>query len=152
MFFIRIPWPPLRSSLFCWVMMMLAGCMATARADWQLSWSDEFGGNSITTTNWTFDIGNGSGGWGNNELEYYTSPPQNIYVTNGLFHIVAQKESYSGFNYTSAKLKTADLFSQKHGRFEFYARLPHGQGYWPVLWICPRMKFMEAGPLPMKLM
>ena len=108
-----------------------------AHGDWQLTWSDEFDGNSINTNNWTFDIGNGSGGWGNNELEYYTSRPQNVYVTNGLLHIVANHESYGGQNYTSAKLKTTGLFSQKYGRFEFRAKLPQGQGYWPALWMMP---------------
>src|SRR5580692_8804724 len=95
-------------------LMVLSG-RNTVRADWQLTWSDEFNGSSINTANWTFDIGNGSGGWGNNELEYYTSRPQNAYVSNGLLHIVAQNESYLGFNYTSAKLKTLGLFSQKYG-------------------------------------
>src|ERR1035438_276137 len=124
-------------SLWCLVVGMFICGLGTAWGDWQLAWSDEFDGSSINTSNWTFDIGNGSGGWGNNELEYYTSRPQNVYVTNGLLHIVAQAESYSGYNYTSAKLKTIGLFSQKYGRFEFYARLPQGQGYWPALWMMP---------------
>src|SRR5438034_2451702 len=76
-------------------------------------------------------------GWGNNELEYYTSRPENVYVTNGLLHIVALQESYNGSSYTSAKLKTRGLFLQKYGRFEFRARLPQGQGYWPALWLMP---------------
>jgi beta-glucanase (GH16 family) len=109
-----------------------------AHADWQLVWSDEFNGTLIDQNNWTFDIGNGSRGWGNNELEYYTSRPQNIYVTNGLLHIVAQKESYSGYNYTSARLETKGLFSRKYGRFEFYAKLPQGQGFWPAFWMMPQ--------------
>ncbi len=75
--------------------------LTTARADEQLVWSDEFDGDSINLNKWTFDIGNGSGGWGNNELEYYTSRPQNVYVTNGILHIVARQESYGGQNYTS---------------------------------------------------
>lgn len=122
----------------CVVLGVLMCDLEVAHGGWQLAWSDEFTGNTVNTTNWTFDIGNGSGGWGNKELEYYTSRPQNVYVTNGLLHIVAQKESYSGYNYTSAKLKTIGLFSQKYGRFEFYARLPQGQGYWPALWMMPR--------------
>lgn len=109
----------------------------SAYADWQLVWSDEFAGTTINTTNWTFDIGNGTGGWGNNELEYYTSRPQNAYVSNGVLHIVALNESYGGQNYTSAKLKTKGLFSQVYGRFEFRAQLPEGQGYWPALWLMP---------------
>jgi beta-glucanase (GH16 family) len=124
--------------LRCLVAGMFMFALQPARADWQLVWSDEFNGNSVNTTNWTYDLGNGSGGWGNNELEYYTSRTQNVYVASGLLHIVAQKESYDGYNYTSAKLKTLGLFSQKYGRFEFSAKLPQGQGYWPALWLMPQ--------------
>ena len=109
-------------------------------AYWQLVWNDEFSGDSIDPTHWTFDIGTGCPslcGWGNNELEYYTSRTNNAYVAGGLLHIVAQSESYSGSSYTSAKLKTLGLFSQTYGRFEFRAKLPQGQGYWPALWMMP---------------
>ena len=135
-----------RSVLAC----VLAGGLVcgpgVARGAWQLSWSDEFEGSSIAATNWTFEIGNGRGGWGNNELEYYTSRPQNIYVSNGLLHIVARKESYSGFNYTSAKIRSHGLFSQKYGRFEFRARLPEGKGYWPALWMMPEDSVYRGWP------
>jgi beta-glucanase (GH16 family) len=106
-------------------------------AGWQLMWSDDFSGNTIDTNNWTFDSGNGNGGWGNRELEYYTSRSENVYVADNMLHIVARKEDYQGKDYTSAKLKTRGRFSQKYGRFEFCARLPEGKGYWPALWMMP---------------
>jgi subtilisin-like proprotein convertase family protein len=68
-----IPLPLRIVSPWCLVVNLLICNFGTARGDWQLGWSDEFGGNSINTNNWTFDIGNGSGGWGNNEREDYTS-------------------------------------------------------------------------------
>jgi len=52
--------------------------MKTSAADWNLVWSDEFNGSSLNSANWTAEIGTGSGGWGNNELQYYTSRPQNL--------------------------------------------------------------------------
>ena len=120
-----------------WVGLLLS-TTGRALASWQLVWSDEFNGSNVDTANWTFDIGNGSGGWGNNELEYCTSRATNVFVSNGLLHIVARKENYQGCNYTSAKLKTQGLFSTLYGRLEFRVKLPQGKGYWPALWLMPR--------------
>src|SRR5260221_3976547 len=90
---------------------VFAGTAYSAYAGWQLSWSDEFNGTSINANNWGFDIGTGPPypGWGNNELEYYTSRTNNAFVANGLLHILARQESYNGSSYTSAKLSTSGL-------------------------------------------
>lgn len=103
---------------------------------WKLVWSDEFNGASIDTNHWKFESGNHHG-WGNHELEYYTGRPENAYVSNGFLHIVARKESMKGFSYTSARMKTKGLFSRKYGRFEFRAKFPAGQGFWPACWLMP---------------
>ena len=103
--------------------------------NWNVVWSDEFNGTTINPAIWTFETGNGSSGWGNNELEYYTSRPQNAYASNGVLNIVARQESFGGFSYTSARLKTQGRFSKQYGRFEFRARLPQGVGFWPALWL-----------------
>ena len=101
--------------------------------NWNIVWSDEFNGTNINPNVWTYDLGNG--GWGNSELEYYTSRTNNAYVAGGLLHIVAQKEPYGGSSYTSARLKSQGLFSWQYGRFEWRARLPGGVGFWPALWL-----------------
>lgn len=111
---------------------------APATMAYNIVWSDEFNGTSINHSYWGYDIGNGPpAGWGNNELEYYTSNTQNAYVSNGLLHIVALKQSTNGFSYTSARMKSSGLFFKKYGRFEWRAKLPAGQGYWPALWMFP---------------
>jgi beta-glucanase (GH16 family) len=112
----------------------LVASSLSARAAWQLVWSDEFDGSSIASTNWVFETGNNNG-WGNQEREYYTSRATNAYVANGVLHIVAQQESYGGFPFTSARMKSQNLFSKKYGRIEFRAKLPQGLGYWPALWM-----------------
>ncbi|MDB6066495.1 MAG: hypothetical protein JWR26_2703 [Pedosphaera sp.] len=101
---------------------------------WNIVWSDEFSGTTIKSTNWTFESGN-NGGWGNNELEYYTNSTQNAYVSNGILHIVARKQNVSSFQYTSARMKSQNLYSKAYGRFEFRAKLPQGVGFWPALWL-----------------
>jgi beta-glucanase (GH16 family) len=105
------------------------------QTDWNIVWSDEFNGTGIDYSHWKFETG--GGGWGNNELEYYTSRPQNAYVTNGSLHIAAIHENYSGATYTSARMKSQGLFTKKYGRFEFRAKLPTGKGFWPALWMMP---------------
>jgi beta-glucanase (GH16 family) len=103
-----------------------------------LIWSDEF--NSVTSSNvdgtkWTFDVGNNNG-WGNNELETYTSNNlKNAYVAGGLLHIHAQVENTTPVTISSARLKTQGLFATQYGRIEWRAKLPAGVGMWPALWM-----------------
>jgi beta-glucanase (GH16 family) len=105
-------------------------------ADWQLVWSDEFNqpdGSAPNPANWGYDIGNG--GWGNEELEYYTSRTNNARIENGQLVIEAQQESYGGSSYTSARLKTQGLWSWAYGRIEASIKIPQGQGIWPAFWM-----------------
>lgn len=104
------------------------------QGNWNIVWSDEFNGTTINSNVWTYDLGN-NGGWGNNELEYYTSSPQNAYVSNGCLHIVALQQSTNGYSYTSARMKTEGLYNAEFGRFEWRASLPSGLGFWPALWM-----------------
>ena len=84
---------------------------------------------------WSHDIGRGANGWGNNELQYYTDRPENVIVQNGYLIITAKQEAFGGASYTSARLKTKDLFDQKYGRFEARIKLPLGKGLWPAFWM-----------------
>jgi beta-glucanase (GH16 family) len=99
-------------------------------------WSDEFITNGAPdSSKWNYDIGTGSGGWGNNESQNYTNRADNVKVENGVLKIITKKESYQGSNYTSARLKTQAKFSVQYGRIEFRAKLPAGGGTWPALWM-----------------
>jgi beta-glucanase (GH16 family) len=106
-----------------------------------LAWSDEFSsanGSAPDSTKWTYDLG--GSGWGNQELESYTSRPQNAQIQDGNLVITAIQENYTGAdgiarNYTSARLKTQNLFTQAYGRFEARIKIPKGQGIWPAFWM-----------------
>ena len=102
----------------------------TPGAGWTLVWGDEFSGTFVDRNNWTYDIG--GGGWGNNELETYTSSPANAYVQNGELVIKAIK---SRGKYTSARLKTQGLHAWQYGKVAARIRLPYGQGIWPAFWM-----------------
>jgi beta-glucanase (GH16 family) len=99
-------------------------------------WSDEFNTEGAPDpSKWGYDIGTGTDGWGNNELEYYTSRPDNAVISNGVLKITARKEEYNGSAYTSAKLVTRDKFAFTYGRVEVRAKLPAGIGTWPAIWM-----------------
>ncbi len=121
--------------LFSLLVVLMPVNKVNAAPNWNLVWSDEFNGTSLNRANWTPEIGTGSGGWGNNELQYYTDRAQNVQVTGGNLVITAQKESYGGMNYTSARIKTQDLKSFTYGKVEARIKLPSGQGLWPAFWM-----------------
>ena len=101
----------------------------------QYLWHDEFDGESIDLNKWTFEIGTGASGWGNNEWEYYTDRKENAYVKDGVLHIRAQKEDYEGQKYTSARMLTKGKFAFKYGTVEARIALPTGKGIWPAFWM-----------------
>lgn len=115
----------------------LTSAGGAAYGDWNIVWDDEFNDPSINPAIWTYDTGTGcpNCGWGNSELEFYTSRASNVYEAGGLLHIVARAESYGGASYTSARLKSQGLFSSRYGRIEWRAKLPQGVGCWPALWL-----------------
>jgi len=110
-----------------------------------LVWQDEFDGAAGTTfdrTKWAPDLG--GEGFGNQEREFYTTRPENVALDgDGHLVITARAEPPSSTDqcwygkclYTSARLKTVGLFTQKYGRFEARIRIPRGQGIWPAFWM-----------------
>lgn len=100
-----------------------------------LIWQDEFEGVALNSEDWNYEIGNGASGWGNNELEYYTDSPKNVFLSNGHLIIEARKEGVGGFDYTSARITTQGKQEFQYGRVDIRAKLPHGQGIWPALWM-----------------
>ena len=99
-------------------------------------WADEFNTDGAPdATRWGYDTG--GSGWGNNELQYYTSSTNNAKVENGKLVITARKESMSGMNYTSARLVSKNKGDFLYGRVEVSAKLPSGRGTWPAIWMLP---------------
>jgi beta-glucanase (GH16 family) len=102
---------------------------------WTMVWHDEFDDAAINAQNWAFDTGTEGDGWGNNELEFYTSRPENSHISNGNLVITANKENYENSHYTSARLKTHGLQRWTYGKIEARIKLPFQQGLWPAFWL-----------------
>jgi beta-glucanase (GH16 family) len=106
---------------------------------WVLKWSDEFNGangTGVSSNKWVYELGNGNGGWGNNELEYYTDSTSNVYQKDGNLVIKALKDKETG-QITSGRIKTQGKFSTKYGKVEARMKLPMGTGLWPAFWMMP---------------
>ncbi len=99
---------------------------------YQLVWRDEFD-KEIDKLSWTFEIGRGHNGWGNNELQYYTD--QNATVQDGYLIITAKKEDVRGAEYSSTRMITKGKKEFTFGRIDIRAKIPEGQGVWPALWM-----------------
>jgi beta-glucanase (GH16 family) len=114
-----------------------------SKRQWALVWGDEFDqrdGSPPDPAKWTYDEGVGNNGWGNKELEYYTNRSKNVVIQNGNLVITAHQENFSDSsgvtrNFSSARLKTRDLFSQQYGRYEARIKVPPGPGLWPAFWL-----------------
>lgn len=133
---------------------------------YNLTWSDEFDGAALNTTDWNYEIGDGcpgNCGWGNNELEYYRE--DNTSIVDGNLVITAKKQQFGGRNYTSSRLTTKGKQQFKFGRIDIRAALPEGKGLWPALWMlgsnidavswpaCGEIDIMElTGDLPTRVL
>ena len=102
----------------------------------QLVMSEEFNVDGAPNPElWSYNIGTGSNGWGNYELQYYTDRPQNVKVENGVLKITARREQYMGSSYTSARIISKGKYEKKYGRIEARIKLPRGKGLWPAFWM-----------------
>ena len=136
----------------------VAACLSSTAAAqapgrWQMVWADEFEGAAVDRSKWTF--AEDCWGGGNKERQCYVDRPANASVADGILTITARAGETTGpaipsdqakpgvavplqtkpFN--SAKLLTKGKASWTYGRFRIRARLPHGQGTWPAIWMLP---------------
>lgn len=120
----------LKLPLLLTALLALTGSTAMAQ-NWQLVWQDEF--NTSIGPDWVFETGTGSGGWGNNELQYYRR--ENASIENGQLVITARQESFGGMSYTSARMKTQGRKSWTYGKIEARIAIPSFTGSWPAFWM-----------------
>jgi len=131
----------------------------------EVLWEENF--NNLE--NWLIETGNGSWGWGNGELQFYSE--DNVQISeipnepgnNGL-HIIGREESGNGItdqwgnplNYTSGKVTSKSKISVHYGMIEARVMVPDiNLGGWPALWLlgtanygwprCGELDLMEMG-------
>lgn len=111
-----------------------------AQCDYELVWEDDFSGTSLNLENWEYQIG--GNGWGNNELQSYTS--SNAIVSGGTLQIIADEPTAN--NYESSRIRSKNLYDLKYGKVEARIKLPEGQGIWPAFWMLPTCQVYGTWP------
>lgn len=134
------PLPP-RSSLaaprlFFALLLAAAICALRGHAQTGPVWSEEFNsGSAPNPAVWGYDLG--AGGWGNAELQTYTSDSANVRVEGGYLRITAREQLLKGGrkSFTSARIKTQDKLTFKYGTIEARIMVPNlANGLWPAFW------------------
>jgi beta-glucanase (GH16 family) len=122
----------------------MSGQVPAEFAAWPLAWAEEFNGPAGSPADpRTWRPETGGHGWGNSELQYYTSEAANAALDGaGNLAITVARPGprlatarYDGCQYTSARLITKDLKSFRYGLIQARIRLPAGRGIWPAFWM-----------------
>ena len=134
------------TTFFC-AMVFYAG--AQKLKGWKLTWHEEFNYKGLPDANkWSYE----NGYVRNQEQQYYTNGrKENAWVQNGVLTITGKKESFRNADfqkgstdwrrkdslaqYTSASINTNGKVDLQYGRIEIRAKLPHGGGMWPAIWM-----------------
>jgi beta-glucanase (GH16 family) len=124
------------------------------------AFADEFNGpagSAPDPSKWRYDVG--GGGWGDNQLQIYTSSRLNSFLDGkGNLVIRATKSTQiSGgrttASYHSARLTTLGRFSKYRGTFEARVKLDIQRGLWPAWWSVganfPRVGWPACGEVDM---
>ena len=138
-------------------------------------WIENFDSNIFDEDIFTYQLGNGFnasdgswvGGWGNNELQYYTGPgegyaknydsitntTENLFIEDGYLKIQPIYNTSNVFQdpycadgscsyewpHTSARVITSSKkIFEKPSRITICFKVPDGTGHWPAVWMLPQ--------------
>ena len=102
-----------------------------------MGWAQEFDGPAGAPPDpsvWVAELG--GGGWGDDQLQSYSQPPANAYLTgSGQLAIVARDDADAPGGISSARLTTRGLVAFRYGRIAARIKVPSGAGVWPAFWM-----------------
>ena len=138
-------------------------------------WLENFDSDVLDNNTFTYQLGNGFnaidgtfvGGWGNNELQYYTGPgegyaknydsitntTENLFIEDGYLKIQPIYDTNNVFQdpfcsdgscayewpHTSARVITSSKkIFEKPSRITICFKVPDGTGHWPAIWMLPQ--------------
>lgn len=114
------------------------------KAEAAVAWNEDFNGAAgagVDTSKWNFDTG--GSGFGNQELQYYTSGTSNVAMDGQGHLVITARKGSGGHNdcwngacqFTSGRIQTSGKFTQQYGHVEARIQVPNGSGLWPAFWM-----------------
>ncbi|HEX4083792.1 MAG TPA: glycoside hydrolase family 16 protein [Chthoniobacteraceae bacterium] len=101
---------------------------------YQLSWSDEFKGDTLDTSKWAYRT---------DSKMWSTQLPENISVGNGCLNIALKKEKSRGKSYTGGGVISKRTF--RYGYYEASFKVPPGSGWHTSFWFAPANGATKGG-------
>jgi beta-glucanase (GH16 family) len=90
--------------------------------------------DNLDNNNWNvIDLENSH----NEELQYYTSRPDNVKIEDQKLVITPKLEARGSKSWTSGRMHGKGKQSWTFGKFTVRAKLPAGNGLWSALWMLP---------------
>jgi beta-glucanase (GH16 family) len=158
------PWIILGLSIICLPTLCRAAedipdFVSSTGQKWKLLWHDEFDGEKLDESKWTFGLPwGGTDGAHRHHNDLYASymMEHNVAVAGGKLGLLTRKEDVTArngklFHYTQAMVHTDGKFNHKYGYWEVRAKIPAeaGPGLWPAFWTLskgwpPEMDILEV--------
>mmetsp|Transcript_13502 Transcript_13502/g.27743 ORF Transcript_13502/g.27743 Transcript_13502/m.27743 type:complete len:684 (+) Transcript_13502:628-2679(+) len=133
----KLPSPPLHTATILLAVMAAGPAKCTEIGD--ILWEDTFDGyqGAVNSDYWNYDVGHGpnSDGWGNQELQIYTSDRDNVGVNGGNLEIIAIRDGTASNGFTSGRINTKGKVLFQYGTLEARIQIPSVvEGLWAAFW------------------
>jgi beta-glucanase (GH16 family) len=117
-----------------------------APGTWDLKFSDDFDGNAVDTSKWSYQSTAeaqwstnpvGTGNKGNQQMEF--DQAANCAVSGGLLSMTGKPDSITSsqgthYDWSSCMLNTSPSYAFRYGYMETRVKMPTLKGFWPGFW------------------
>ena len=98
------------------------------------TWSDEFDGDKLDSNIWRADTGFFFGG---TNTSLYIDSDETAFVEDGDLVLRTLNKDHNGYESVAPHILSSGKYAISYGRVEIRAKMPHGLGMWPALWMMP---------------
>ncbi|MBQ9557015.1 MAG: leucine-rich repeat protein [Clostridia bacterium] len=102
--------------------------------DYIQTWSDEFDGDKLDSNIWRADTGFFFGG---TNTSLYIDSEETAFLEDGDLVLRTLNKDHNGYESVAPHILSSGKYAISYGRVEIRAKMPHGFGMWPAIWMMP---------------